>query len=235
MIVFQDILQTPTRPTEMSSIANGVCLARGNTLPQQNDKIAYLLALAALWRAIRRPTPRIFLARFLASLICLRDFSTFSLKPCYAHNTQINLPVPVGMENTYADQAVLGFKLLGIVDRVVDQAETRALSTAESRAESIQKHRVRVGDFVHLGYLFLEFGLWHIRTTWVQDIHKHLAAGQQRVAQKLARTHSHRGFVRHFFWGKWAFTKMYLGDGHAIQIGIPSTSQPLPDPYPYKS
>ena len=40
-----------------------------------------MLAFLALCRATRRPVPRTFFARFLASLICLRDDSFFSFNP----------------------------------------------------------------------------------------------------------------------------------------------------------
>ena len=61
--------------------------------------------------------PRSFLTRFFFSLICLRDWVTFSLRPG-------------------ADDAVLGLELLHGVNVVIDQTKPSGLATTKLRAEA---------------------------------------------------------------------------------------------------
>jgi len=51
---------------------------------------------------------------------------------------------------TYADEAVLGLEALGVLHRVVDEAEARGLAAAEGRLEAEQDRRLRLGALVHL-------------------------------------------------------------------------------------
>merc|ERR1719502_1743044 len=102
-------------------------------------------AFLGLWLAIRRPVPRIFFLRFLASLICLRDVSFF-------------------LDKAVPNQAVLGLILLSRFGRVVNQAKASRLATSKFVAEPEQGDEALVGDFVGFSDHILELGLRDIRS-----------------------------------------------------------------------
>ena len=54
---------------------------QGSSQQQQQQQQDYSAVRFALCLAARTPVPRVFFPRFFASLICLRDFSSFSPNP----------------------------------------------------------------------------------------------------------------------------------------------------------
>jgi hypothetical protein len=117
----------------------------------------------------------------------------------------------VGKSNT--NQSVVGLELLQCLWRVVDESEPGCLSTTELSLETENVDLVLVG-LVEFGELASEFILGDVGTVWVEDItirtplelqtihililegladsmgdlHDHLLAAKERVADELARS-----------------------------------------------
>ena len=70
---------------------------------------------------------------------------------------------------TYTSETVLWFKLLGRVQRVVDQGESSRLATTESSTEAKHENVFLIG-LVELGQLFAEVVLGDVGTARVQDV-----------------------------------------------------------------
>ena len=123
-------------------------------------------------------TPRIFIERFLRSLVCLRDFCTRFARPACWEETGggasgraadgqgwLHFPSPAGAAAASASQSprpcgctypnlhVLGQQLLGRLQVVIDEPKAGGLAAAESGAEAIDEHHVRLRP-IHLRHLF---------------------------------------------------------------------------------
>ena len=67
---------------------------------------------------------------------------------------------------THPDQPVLGLKLLGRVQVIVDEAKARALATTKLRLQAEDEDGVQVLDVVHLGQLLPQLLLHAAQRPW---------------------------------------------------------------------
>ena len=86
---------------------------------------------------------------------------------------------------TYADQVELGLDIEGILERVVDAAETSALAATESSAEAEEEDGLVVVDLEELGDLALKLGLGDVRAVGVKNIHNLVCVRKIRSEKKI--------------------------------------------------
>ena len=89
-----------------------------------------------------------------------------------------------------SDQSVLGLELLGVVHRVIDEAEAGGLATAKVGLESEDENSVG-GAAVHLSELLSDVGLGHGGLAGMEDVHHHLPPAEQTVQHVLAGPDGH--------------------------------------------
>mmetsp|Transcript_393 Transcript_393/g.3008 ORF Transcript_393/g.3008 Transcript_393/m.3008 type:complete len:213 (+) Transcript_393:1477-2115(+) len=84
------------------------------------------------------------------------------------------------------DQTVCGLEFLCSLHTVVDKSKPCAPTSAELGAKTEEDDGLRVAHVVHLAELFLQFGLGHIRSAWMQYVHDELPPLQQTIRHELA-------------------------------------------------
>merc|ERR1719310_2223241 len=89
------------------------------------------------------------------------------------------------LEHPVPGLPVLGFKPLGILQGVVDEAEACRLAPTELCAESETEDDVG-GGLVHARQLFSDLCFRHSGPSWVEHIYNHLLSVEQTVGQELA-------------------------------------------------
>ena len=91
-------------------------------------------------------------------------------------------------------QAVLGLKLLQLLQILIDQAETTAASTSKSCLEAKELDALNVMNFVHTAELFSQILLGDIGHARMNHIQNELLASQQGVVLELSGAN---GELRH--------------------------------------
>merc|ERR1719206_624529 len=93
------------------------------------------------------------------------------------------------LEQTETSQTILGFVLLQIVQRIVDQSESCSFATTKSCTET-EAHDAVGRCFVHTSKLLAYVTLGHCSFTGMQNVNDHLSSHQQSVRHELTCSYS---------------------------------------------